>query len=725
MSPPVHDHADGTPSLREDTSGAIMVMGIFMAVFLVAMLYYLVGIYEAVVFRERMQDSSDAGAFAGAVMNARGMNLIVLLNIIMSIAFAILIALKLIQVAIVAGLLMAAVACWLGGAGCAAIPPLTNWNIQTPRYIERAENAVETITRICDRVQHAIRLGWPVLGQARAVDTMTTAQAFAPPSSFGFVWPVWGSLPVENHELRETCDRAAIYVGELVGMPFRLIPVIGNRIAGWISGAIRGLVSALSVYFCGARPGEVVEPPSLSVETTTAYPQVEVAEACSHACVIPPGHPNAGEIYSYASCNPCRADRDGAACQDARQQVCREYQDYLRTHTHYVCRNPDAGCEDTRDFDYIGPCEDHTRPAGMTQGEFETQIRDCTRHMRSAAQQCRGDRTSGLSHYVFVEETRYLVYYHEGSGDECEVRTEPARRSDMSPNLMEPNTGHDTREPRNCRGNWGPIYESGAYPTDSVPASPLPWEAACRYEMPSRFPVPGGGLLEPTAAQCNALPTRDTAFRTIRDAARPSSVESFTKTTRIVYEISGCGRDEERPVPVEIGEPNPNTSCDSGKYKCPKQVCRYRNRSVIATGCPSSGSDLFLGDNDFQLRAFAFAGTLPSEGLDGVALASWAQDRSGGFEATVVEFGKEVGRVSIAQAEFFWDQDEDWNLGPFDQGLGRGRIEWMWDMAWRGRLRRVSFGNATDTSGGGGVMDACSGPACSGLLGLINGAIAH
>ncbi len=727
----IGDASSAPRSLRHDQRGAIMVMGLFMAVFLVGMLYYLVGIYEAVIFRERMQDSSDAGAFAAAVMNARGMNLIVLLNIVMAIAFAVLIALKLIQVAVVAGLLIAAVACWLGGAGCAAIPPLTNWNIQVPQYIQRAERAVEQITRVCDAVQNAIRLGWPALGQARAVDTMTMAAAFSPPSDFGFVWPVWGALPVEDHELRETCDRAALYVGELIGLPFRLIPVIGNRIANWISGAVQGLVSALSVYFCGARPGESVDPPSLSVETTVAFPQVEVAEACSHACVIPEPHPNAGEIYSYATCSPCRTDRDGDACATARQQTCTEYQEYLRTHAHYTCRNPDAGCENDSDFQYIGPCADHPREVGLSDAEYAAQVTDCTRHMRSAADQCRADRQSGLEHYIYVEEYRYLVYYREGSGEDCVMRTQPATRDEMNPNLMEPMARRDTGRPSRCHNNWGPVYGSdGPFPTDSVPGSP--WEAACRYEMPDRLPLPGNILPdEPTQAECNALPTRTQAFNTMRTAAGPSSVEDFTKQVRIVYEISGCGRDEERPVPVEIGAPNPNTSCDTGRYKCPKRVCRFRNRQMIATRCPTDGEDLFLGDNDFQLRSFAFAGTLPITGDDGVRLAAWGESTEGGIQTTVLDAGREVARISIAQAEYYWDQDEDWRLNDFERSLGKGRIEWMWDMAWRGRLRRVGFGNATETNGDGGIGDTCSeaggGGDCGsgGLTSMLGNLFAH
>ncbi|MFK8002618.1 MAG: TadE/TadG family type IV pilus assembly protein, partial [Polyangiales bacterium] len=67
-------------SLRSDESGAMMVIGLFMAVFLVGMLYYIVGLGDAIAYRERMQDTSDVGSFTAAVVNARGMNLIVMLN---------------------------------------------------------------------------------------------------------------------------------------------------------------------------------------------------------------------------------------------------------------------------------------------------------------------------------------------------------------------------------------------------------------------------------------------------------------------------------------------------------------------------------------------------------------------------------------------------------------------------------------------------------------------
>ncbi|HJL14925.1 MAG TPA: hypothetical protein RMH99_04675 [Sandaracinaceae bacterium LLY-WYZ-13_1] len=68
---------DGTsPSLLRDTGGAIMLAGTFMAVFLVGMLYYLLGIAESVVLQERLQDAADTSAFEAGVSMARSMNFV-------------------------------------------------------------------------------------------------------------------------------------------------------------------------------------------------------------------------------------------------------------------------------------------------------------------------------------------------------------------------------------------------------------------------------------------------------------------------------------------------------------------------------------------------------------------------------------------------------------------------------------------------------------------------
>src|SRR5580693_9107888 len=88
------DRALPPAPLRDDSRGAILVIAVFMAVFLVGCLWYLVGVGDAAIYREKMADGGDATAFASAVYHARGMNIIAMLNLIMAAALAVLIAFK-------------------------------------------------------------------------------------------------------------------------------------------------------------------------------------------------------------------------------------------------------------------------------------------------------------------------------------------------------------------------------------------------------------------------------------------------------------------------------------------------------------------------------------------------------------------------------------------------------------------------------------------------------
>jgi hypothetical protein len=100
-----------TAGVASDERGAIMVLGIFMCSCIVGLLWYLAGIGDAIVYRERMQEAADAVAFSGATLHARGMNLIVLLNLVMACILAIRVALKmLILVLTIATALFAALA---------------------------------------------------------------------------------------------------------------------------------------------------------------------------------------------------------------------------------------------------------------------------------------------------------------------------------------------------------------------------------------------------------------------------------------------------------------------------------------------------------------------------------------------------------------------------------------------------------------------------------------
>jgi hypothetical protein len=85
---------DTRSSLLADDRGAVMVMGIFMCSCLVGALWYLAGIGDAILYRERLQEAADAVAFSDAALHARGMNLLVLINLIMACVLGIRVALR-------------------------------------------------------------------------------------------------------------------------------------------------------------------------------------------------------------------------------------------------------------------------------------------------------------------------------------------------------------------------------------------------------------------------------------------------------------------------------------------------------------------------------------------------------------------------------------------------------------------------------------------------------
>jgi len=92
--------ASGKSQLIRDESGAVMVFGLLACVLLVGLLWTLIGVGEMTSFRERAQDAADSAAYSTAVMISRGMNILVLFNIIMSLVLAVRVALKVLQFAL-------------------------------------------------------------------------------------------------------------------------------------------------------------------------------------------------------------------------------------------------------------------------------------------------------------------------------------------------------------------------------------------------------------------------------------------------------------------------------------------------------------------------------------------------------------------------------------------------------------------------------------------------
>ena len=72
-----------SPGLAADNQGAIMVIGIFMACAMIGLMWEFIGLGDAMIWRDRSQEASDAVAFSSAAVQGRAMNFIAFLNIIM------------------------------------------------------------------------------------------------------------------------------------------------------------------------------------------------------------------------------------------------------------------------------------------------------------------------------------------------------------------------------------------------------------------------------------------------------------------------------------------------------------------------------------------------------------------------------------------------------------------------------------------------------------------
>src|SRR5688572_19102538 len=192
------------PSARTDSKlasnegGAILVMGIIMCVFLVGILYYLHGIGTTVFFRERMQDAADASALGTAIGHARGMNLIVFINLVMAALVAILLALKVIEMMLTALLLILAAISWFVPPAAAAIQPVNSAR-QTVRDIhDAAKNIIDPLLKVLHITERVVASIMPALAVAKtAIDIKENypdVVADTPPLGI----PTRLTLPVED-----------------------------------------------------------------------------------------------------------------------------------------------------------------------------------------------------------------------------------------------------------------------------------------------------------------------------------------------------------------------------------------------------------------------------------------------------------------------------------------------------------------------------------------------
>jgi len=270
-----------------------MVIAVFMAVFAVGILYYALGTGEAILLREHLQDAADASALSGAVMHARGMNFLVLLNIVMAALLTVLVAIKALEGLAILGVALAIAAAWFsGGSTLALIPPL-NAMRQTMRSSYDAVKppvfeALEILHKTAGIVQEIVP------GTAETI-MMAEAGDHGVPTARGLPWTPRQDLPVQDDGFDTLCGKAGSYAADVVTAP--LEPFVGPLPLG---GVASDFTSSLSSWFCGDSGDP---PPAATVSRVATYfPRTDKADACANdQTPVDPQDPNATTPLCEAS----------------------------------------------------------------------------------------------------------------------------------------------------------------------------------------------------------------------------------------------------------------------------------------------------------------------------------------------------------------------------------------------------------------------------------------
>ncbi|WP_236519650.1 hypothetical protein [Sandaracinus amylolyticus] len=214
------------PALTLDQRGAIMVIGVFMSAMLVGILYYVWGIGGALLFRERMQDAADASAFSAAVVHARGMNIIALLNIVMAALAAVETGLQVAAEMLDAAAIAAGLTCLGCGPWCAYCCEGCYYAIKYGTDASSAHNIHNQVERIIDPIMTAthgvavaVRHGSPLAAQGLVIG-YSTSRPYNPPVELGVMFPLFPELQAEDHDGDWPCDNKvrwpALGIAELV-----------------------------------------------------------------------------------------------------------------------------------------------------------------------------------------------------------------------------------------------------------------------------------------------------------------------------------------------------------------------------------------------------------------------------------------------------------------------------------------------------------------------------
>lgn len=161
-------------SLRLDSRGAILVLGILLGAMLVSIIFHIASVGQAILWRENAQDAADAVAYEAALWNARGMNVIVALNIFLAVLMAILMFWRLLLLVVTIMLVLSGIACLamvffpVLGNLCRMTPRLANIVSRMVRYDQRYTPKLYRAMTLIHRGQVIVASATPIISAVRS-----------------------------------------------------------------------------------------------------------------------------------------------------------------------------------------------------------------------------------------------------------------------------------------------------------------------------------------------------------------------------------------------------------------------------------------------------------------------------------------------------------------------------------------------------------------------------
>jgi hypothetical protein len=276
-----------------DERGAIILIGVAMCIILVGALWFIAGVGDSIVYRERMQEAADSVVFSAATVQARGMNIIVMINLLMAAILAIRVAINMVKFF-----------CTIFGpifnlAGVFFPPAEVIGTALDDMAVTMTELDAE-LTPFIDAALTGLNGGWkavrdvtPALAEASALemekkyDSVVSIGTSDPASSGDLPDPDPANfkLPVEDGSLDKLCKEA----GDAIGGIFGLL-IGGNAAVGkGIGSVLGGLAGSDPGYFCQL-PGATASPPTsaCSDPSLPSFPAEggdDAAAAAKNACL--------------------------------------------------------------------------------------------------------------------------------------------------------------------------------------------------------------------------------------------------------------------------------------------------------------------------------------------------------------------------------------------------------------------------------------------------------